>query len=161
MNYKTIINLKYKYWVLPILFFLSACSPTTDPNLNKANLVIINADIYTSDKKQPRAQALAIKNGKFTIVGFNDEIETAIGQDTKIIDAGNATVIPGLIDGHTHLVGGGSLATGVDLTDIPEKKEWIKIIAEKAATLPEGSWILGGRWNHNLSDGILPTKEML
>ena len=161
MNYKTIINLKYKYWVLPILFFLSACSPTTDPNLNKANLVIINADIYTSDKKQPRAQALAIKNGKFTIVGFNDEIETAIGQDTKIIDAGNATVIPGLIDGHTHLVGGGSLATGVDLTDIPEKKEWIRIIAEKAATLPEGSWILGGRWNHNLSDGILPTKEML
>ena len=161
MNYKTIINLKYKYWVLPILFFLSACSPTTDPNLNKANLVIINADIYTSDKKQPRAQALAIKNGKFTIVGFNDEIETAIGQDTKIIDAGNATIIPGLIDGHTHLVGGGSLATGVDLTDIPEKKEWIKIIAEKAATLPEGSWILGGRWNHNLSDGILPTKEML
>ena len=161
MNYKTIINLKYKYWVLPILFFLSACSPTTDLNLNKANLVIINADIYTSDKKQPRAQALAIKNGKFTIVGFNDEIETAIGQDTKIIDAGNATVIPGLIDGHTHLVGGGSLATGVDLTDIPEKKEWIKIIAEKAATLPEGSWILGGRWNHNLSDGILPTKEML
>ena len=161
MNYKTIINLKYKYWVLPILFFLSACSPTTDPNLNKANLVIINADIYTSDKKQPRAQALAIKNGKFTIVGFNDEIETAIGQDTKIIDAGNATIIPGLIDGHTHLVGGGSLATGVDLTDIPEKKEWIKIIAEKAATLPEGSWILGGAWNHNLSDGILPTKEML
>ncbi len=161
MNYKTIINLKYKYWVVPILFFLSACSPTTDPNLNKANLVIINADIYTSDKKQPRAQALAIKNGKFTIVGFNDEIETAIGQDTKIIDAGNATIIPGLIDGHTHLVGGGSLATGVDLTDIPEKKEWIKIIAEKAATLPEGSWILGGRWNHNLSDGILPTKEML
>ena len=161
MNYKTIINLKYKYWIVPILFFLSACSPTTDPNLNKANLVIINADIYTSDKKQPRAQALAIKNGKFTIVGFNDEIETAIGQDTKIIDAGNATIIPGLIDGHTHLVGGGSLATGVDLTDIPEKKEWIKIIAEKAATLPEGSWILGGRWNHNLSDGILPTKEML
>ena len=161
MNYKTKINLKYKYWVVPILFFLSACSPTTDPNLNKANLVIINADIYTSDKKQPRAQALAIKNGKFTIVGFNDEIETAIGQDTKIIDAGNATVIPGLIDGHTHLVGGGSLATGVDLTDIPEKKEWIKIIAEKAATLPEGSWILGGAWNHNLSDGILPTKEML
>ena len=161
MNYKTKINLKYKYWIVPILFFLSACSPTTDPNLNKANLVIINADIYTSDKKQPRAQALAIKNGKFTIVGFNDEIETAIGQDTKIIDAGNATVIPGLIDGHTHLVGGGSLATGVDLTDIQEKKEWIRIIAEKAATLPEGSWILGGRWNHNLSDGILPTKEML
>ena len=161
MNYKTKINLKYKYWIVPVLFFLSACSPTADPNLNKADLVIINADIYTSDKKQPRAQAIAIKNGKFTIVGFNDEIETAIGQDTKILDAGNATVIPGLIDGHTHLVGGGSLATGVDLTDIPEKKEWIKIIAEKAATLPEGSWILGGRWNHNLSDGILPTKEML
>ena len=161
MNYKTKINLKYKYWIVPVLFFLSACSPTADPNLNKADLVIINADIYTSDKKQPRAQAIAIKNGKFTIVGFNDEIETAIGQDTKIIDAGNATVIPGLIDGHTHLVGGGSLAAGVDLTDIQEKKEWIRIIAEKAATLPEGSWILGGRWNHNLSDGILPTKEML
>jgi predicted amidohydrolase YtcJ len=49
----------------------------------------------------------------------------------------------------------------VDLTDIEDKAEWLRIIRAKTESIPEGEWILGGAWNHNLSDGVLPTKEML
>ena len=70
-------------------------------------------------------------------------------------------MVPGLIDGHTHLVLGSGLATGVDLSEIEDKTEWLRIIADKAATLSDGEWILGGGWDHKLSDGVLPTKEML
>jgi len=56
---------------------------------------------------------------------------------------------------------GSGLAVGVDLSEIEDKGEWLRIIRDKAQSLPEGDWILGGAWDHNLSDGVLPTKEML
>ncbi len=56
---------------------------------------------------------------------------------------------------------GAGLAVGVDLSEIEDKGEWLSIIRDKAQSTPEGSWILGGAWDHNLSDGVLPTKEML
>jgi predicted amidohydrolase YtcJ len=73
-----------------------------------------------------------------------------------------ATVLPGLIDGHVHLGSGYSLMRGVNLYGIADKKQWFDMIAAKAAELPPGSWIVGGRWDHTLSPGAeLPTKEEL
>ena len=108
----------------------------------------------------PRAQAFAVTDGKFSAMGTSAEISALASTSTEIVDAGGVTIIPGLIDGHTHMISGASLATGVDLTDIEDKDEWLRIIQAKAETLQEGAWILGGRWNHMLGDGILPTKEM-
>jgi predicted amidohydrolase YtcJ len=125
------------------------------------DLIVINADVYTADSTMPSAEAFAISAGKFVAVGSTADIAALAGDDTDVIDAGGVSVIPGLIDGHTHLIGGAGLATGVDLSEIEDKNEWLRIIREKAQSLPEGAWILGGAWNHNLSDGVLPTKEML
>jgi predicted amidohydrolase YtcJ len=113
------------------------------------------------DSTQSTAQAFAVLDGKFVAVGNTDEIRTLAGDNTEILDVSGVTVTPGLIDSHTHLVIGSGLAVGVDLTDIEDKDEWLRIIRDKAQSIPEGNWILGGAWNHNLSDGVLPTKEML
>ncbi len=139
---------------------IAACSQPAAP-VDSPDLVVLNADVYTVDTTRPRAEAFAVRNGKFTAVGSTAEIRALAGEDTTVMNAGGVTVIPGLIDGHTHLIGGAGLATGVDLSEIEDKSEWLRIIEAKAQTMEEGEWILGGAWNHNLSDGVLPTKEML
>lgn len=141
----------------------SACTEQPDA-VDEApgpDLIVINADVRTVDSTMPRTQAFAITMGKFVAVGSSGEIQDLARDNTEVIDADGVTVIPGLIDGHTHLLMGSGLAVGVDLSEIGDKSEWLRIIRDKAQSLPEGAWILGGAWDHNLSDGILPTKDML
>jgi predicted amidohydrolase YtcJ len=142
---------------------LSACSRSTD-DVNETpgpDLIVINADVRTVDSTTPAVEAFAVTAGKFVAVGSSGEIQGLARENTEVIDAGGVTVVPGLIDGHTHLVSGAGLAVGVDLSEIENKNEWLRIIRDKAQTLPAGAWILGGAWDHNLSDGVLPTKKML
>lgn len=146
--------------LLTLVLPIAACGPAEDSG-QIADLIVVNADVYTSDPEQPRATAFAVSDGRFIAIGSDDEARAFAGDTTELIDAGGNTVIPGLIDGHTHLVGGGTLATGVDLTEIEDKREWLRMIAAKLETLEAGEWLLGGRWDHNLSDGILPDKGML
>ncbi len=146
-----------------VLLSISACSPQQEPveSSSAPDLVVINADVYTVDSTLARADAFAISNGKFVAIGSTADIQQLVGDDTKVIDAGGVSVIPGLIDGHTHLLMGAGLAVGVDLSEIEDKSEWLRIIRDKAQILPDNAWILGGAWDHNLSDGVLPSKEML
>ena len=146
-----------------LALLVSACSEQPDA-VDEApgpDLIVINADVRTVDSTMPSAEAFAITTGKFVAVGSSGEIQDLARENTEVIDAGGVTIIPGLIDGHTHLLMGSGLAVGVDLSEIGDKSEWLRIIRDKAQSLPEGAWMLGGAWDHNLSDGVLPTKEML
>lgn len=163
MNPLNTINFFIRACACLSALLLSACSPQPDA-VNEArgpDLIVINAEVRTVDSTKPKTQAFAISGGKFVAVGSSGEIQDLARANTDVIDAGGVTIIPGLIDGHTHLLMGSGLAVGVDLSEIEDKSEWLRIIRDKAQSLPEGAWILGGAWDHNLSDGILPTKEML
>jgi predicted amidohydrolase YtcJ len=145
------------------LVLMTACTRPAEPVAAAPgpDLIVINADVRTVESTTPQAEAFAVSDGKFVAVGSSGEIEALAGENTAVIDAGGVTVIPGLIDGHTHLLSGSGLAVGVDLSEIEDKEEWLRIIREKAESMPDGEWILGGAWDHNLSDGVLPNKEML
>lgn len=161
-RYHGMISLAKRCFSLSALL-LAACSPPSERAGEPAgpDLIVINADVRTVDSSQPEAEAFAVSDGKFVAVGSSEEMQALAAENTAIIDAGRVTVMPGLIDGHTHLLMGSGLAVGVDLSEIESKDEWLRIIREKAQSIPEGQWILGGAWDHNLSDGVLPTKEML
>jgi len=157
------INPALRVCACVLALLVSACSEQPDA-VDEApgpDLIVINADVRTVDSTMPVAEAFAITMGKFVAVGSTGEIQDLARENTKVIDAGGVTIVPGLIDGHTHLLMGSGLAVGVDLSEIENKSEWLRIIRDKAQSLPEGAWILGGAWDHNLSDGVLPTKEML
>ena len=145
------------------ILMLGACSPGQDdvPEAPGPDLVVLNADVRTVDSGMPNAEAFAITGGRFVAIGDAAEIRELARDNTEILDLAGVTVVPGLIDGHTHLLMGSGLAVGVDLSEIEGKDEWLRIIRDKAQSTPAGAWILGGAWDHNLSDGILPTKEML
>ncbi|MEE8586159.1 MAG: amidohydrolase family protein, partial [Acidobacteriota bacterium] len=79
-----------------------------------ADLALINGRIYTVDDALPQAEAFAVKNGRFAVVGSNDAVSNIISAQTEVIDAAGMTVTPGFIDAHSHPSGVREL-TGVDV----------------------------------------------
>lgn len=137
------------------------CTQQVDTKSEPPDLILINADVYTVDPILPRAGAFAVKDGRFVAVGQTQDIEKLAGSETVIIDAHGHTVLPGLIDAHSHVSGNAPAVAGVDLSYVRDKSEWLRLIKEADARLPEGEWIIGGYWDHTLSDGRYPTKEMI
>jgi len=130
-------------------------------SLAAPDLIVVNGDIYTVDDVVPHAEAFAIENGKFIAVGDNDEIRALADNATRVIDAGGNTVTPGFIDSHSHMSGNAPVVAGVDLAYVVDKTEWLARVAGADARMPAGEWMTGGYWDHTLSDGIYPTREML
>lgn len=125
----------------------------------QADLVIKNAVIWTANSTQPRATAMAIRNGKILAIGENPAITPFEGDSTKIIDAEGHFITPGFIDTHVHFITGGQNLSSVQLRDAASKEEFIERLAAFAKKQPPGTWILGGDWDHKLWDGELPKKE--
>lgn len=85
------------------------------------DLVLLDGRVYTVDDTQPRAEAFAIKNGRFVAVGSTDDVRNLVTSRTEVLHAAGMTVTPGFIDAHTHVseiavartvVGGGTMYEG-------------------------------------------------
>lgn len=142
----------------------NACSNVSGEATETAiapDMIVINADVRTVDPQTPIANAFAIQAGKFTAVGSDQDMRALADSETQILDANGATIVPGLIDGHSHLFIGLRVILNVDLYGDADKQSWLRKIEAKANALPEGEWVLGGRWDHSLIGGVFPTKEEL
>lgn len=73
-----------------------------------ADLIVTNARVLTMDSTQPRAEAVAVAAGRILAVGPRESVERHAGPETRIIDAGLRTVLPGFVESHLHLVLGGA-----------------------------------------------------
>ena len=122
------------------------------------DLIVINADVRTSDKSKDRANAFAVKDSKFIAVGNTDEILSMSGESTRVIDVNGNTVVPGFIDSHTHLSSGAKIVTGINLSEIREKAVWLEMIKERVKTMEPGEWLLGGRWDYTFENKGYPTR---
>ena len=122
------------------------------------DVIVINADVRTSDKSNGRASAFAVKDSKFIAVGNTETILSMAGDSTKIIDANGNTVVPGFIDSHTHLSSGAKIVTGINLSEIREKAVWLEMIKERVKTMQPGEWLLGGRWDYTFENKGYPTR---
>ena len=72
-----------------------------------ADLILFNGQFHTVDRENPRATAVAIREGRFVAVGTDGEAMALRGSGTQVIDLKGRTVIPGLNDSHLHLIRGG------------------------------------------------------
>jgi len=68
----------------------------------EAEIVFTNGKIYTVNIKNPFAEAVAVKDGKFVEVGSAKDIEKFVGKRTRVVDLGGAFAVPGFIDAHIH-----------------------------------------------------------
>jgi len=70
-----------------------------------ADLVVFNAKVYTVDSRAPKAEAFAVKSGRFAAVGSNADISGLIGTATQKFDVRRMTIVRGFIDCHNHAPG--------------------------------------------------------
>jgi predicted amidohydrolase YtcJ len=128
----------------------------------EVTLIILNANVITFDPKRPRAQAIAVQNGKIIAVGSNREIRKHATKTTKIINAKKRTIVPGLVDCHVHMTGFGQSTQTLDLRNAKSIKQIQKKLREYTKKNPERQWITGGRWDHeSFREKRLPTCKDL
>jgi predicted amidohydrolase YtcJ len=150
-------------FALPLCLLASACtngrgsnSPSSGTS-GPATLAIVNARIWTGDRAKPWAEALAVSGERITAVGTTVEIRT-LAENVPPIDAGRRLIVPGFIDTHVHFVEGGFRLASVQLRDARTRGEFVDRIRAFAATVPSGTWITGGDWDHSLWGGELPAR---
>jgi predicted amidohydrolase YtcJ len=128
----------------------------------KADLIVINARVYTVDDSRPRASAFAVRNGRIVFVGSDREARYLAGASTRVMDAKGQTVIPGMVDAHAHLLGLGTSLRNVQLAGSKTYDEVIAKVVARAKNAKPGEWILGRGWDQNLwPDKKFPTQEAL
>lgn len=128
----------------------------------QADLVLLNGKVWTVDKSNPQAEAVAIWRERILAVGTTAEIRKLVGAETEVLDLHGKLVLPGFYDNHTHFVEGGFWLTGVKLKDAENEEEFGRRLAAKSRDLPPGAWITGGTWDHdNWPGGNLPTAELI
>lgn len=122
----------------------------------KVDLLIHNAQIWTGEQDNPSAGVLVISGDKILGVGGN-ELKKQYGKNAiKVIDAEKKFITPGFIDAHVHFLSSSYGLSSVKLRDASTPEEFARRIKEKAVSLPKGSWILEGNWDHMLWGGELP-----
>lgn len=128
----------------------------------RANLILINGRLWTGNKTQPWAEALAANGERIIAVGTSAEVRKLAGPTTRVIDLKGKLALPGFIDDHTHFVTGGFHLLSVKLRDAASQEEFARRIKEKANQLGPNRWITGGDWDHERwSGGPLPTKDLI
>jgi predicted amidohydrolase YtcJ len=126
--------------------FLFSCSSQPD---NPADSVFINGTIYTVDSRNPKVEAVAVKDGLIQAVGTSDEINAFVGNDTEVIDLAGKTMTPGLIESHAHLMGIGYNKLELDLMYVKTYDELVEKVADAVAKSKPGDWIVGRGWHQD------------
>src|SRR5262249_28594941 len=127
-----------------------------------SDLILMNGKIATQDERRSFAQAVAIQNGRFASVGSNEQIMAIRGPDTKVIDLGGRTVIPGLNDSHMHPIRGG-LNYNMELRwdGVPSLADALRMLKEQAERTPAPQWVrVVGGWNEfQFAERRMPTLD--
>jgi predicted amidohydrolase YtcJ len=152
------------------LFFLTAIvhfaslplRAAEPPPGGAADLVLINAKVWTVNRAQPEAEALAVTRDRIVAVGRTDNIRALIGPKTRVLDLQGRRVVPGFFDSHVHLLGSGQRLSEVPLKNAKDEEEFGKLLREFDQRLPRDRWLLGGGWDHDRAlSGKLPTAELI
>ncbi len=139
-----------------------AQAPAQASSPASADLILTAAHIYTVDPVRPTVAAVAVRDGRIVFAGSEREAMTLKGPRTLRLDLGRATVIPGIVDAHLHLLELGQSLRMVDLRGAASYAEVIARVAARARQSRPGEWIRGRAWDQNLwPDRQFPTEAAL
>jgi predicted amidohydrolase YtcJ len=112
-----------------------------------ADFVVRNGVIWTVDDDNPRAEAIAARNGRIIYVGSDAGVIQHIGSTTAVVDLGGSFVTPGFYDNHVHFEGTGRLLYGLNLLDVSDEASFVDRISAVHERYAPGTWITGGDWS--------------
>jgi predicted amidohydrolase YtcJ len=145
-----------------LLAAISTAMAQTLPTQPKADVIFLHGNIYTgipdtsSFHTNPRAEAMAVRDGRVAAIGRDDEILKLKGSATTVIDLAGHFAMPGFNDAHMHLANAGFRRLTVELGGVKSLTEFRDRIRERVQTAGPGEWIVGGGWDQTL----WPVKEL-
>lgn len=147
--------------MIKLIFFILALTFIGCHTKENADLIVLNAKIYTVDSAFSLAEAMAIKDGKILALGKAESILDSYVAKEKF-DANGKFIYPGFIDAHAHFVGYGKSLFEVQLYDSKSWNEVIGRVTRFAKNNPNEKWIIGRGWDQNKFEGKqFPTNELL
>src|SRR5256886_13871329 len=129
---------------LTVLWF--CLTPSFLPPAEPADVVFVNANVYTVNEKQPRAEAIAVKGDRIVFVGSNANAKRFQGGGTRVIDLHGETVVPGMTDAHYHFIGVGQREMNLNLEGITNPEDFLAKVKERADRTKPGEWVTGRGW---------------
>lgn len=166
-NYRTIellIHLKIKYLLRSslapvsilhcfLLLFLTgfvqngALASVKDP----ADKIFFGGDFITVDDSNPHVQALSVRDGRIQALGTEEQMRQLAGPETRVIDLQGNTLMPGLIDAHTHPILSALMGQVIDVSGFSNNNSAQVMASLKAGikqlSSGEGEWILAYGWD--------------
>lgn len=137
-------------------------SHAKDNNHPTADIVVLNARVYTMNPKQAWAEAIAVRGDEILAVGSAKDVEAYRGSKTRVIDAGGRLVLPGLTDCHTHFLDGALSLDRVHLDDAKDLPEVLRRVKAYADAHPDQAWVRGRGWTYPaMGPTNLPNKKDL
>jgi len=145
-----------------------------------ADLLLVNGNVYTLSWDDPRpdgtpaanaphgptgwkgdADAVAIGGSRVLFVGSTRDAQQYRGDRTRAIDLRGATVVPGLVDAHVHIVELGRSLERVNLVGVGSEAEAVEKVAARAASVPKGDWVVGYGWDDGAWANRYPDMRLL
>lgn len=127
-----------------------------------ADLIVHRAHVVTVDPKFTTAQAVALRGDRIVAVGSDADVLKRKGPQTRVIDAGGKTVLPGLIDSHVHPLGAALSEASGPLPVLKSVAEVLDHVRKKVTETPEGRWIvIRYAFPTRLQEARFPTKAEL
>ena len=138
-----------RYFLTAVCLAVAACGQTEQPgqlDINAADAVYMNAQIYTVDANDSWAEAMAVTDGRIVAIGSAEDMAAHTGGSTSVHDLGNRMVMPGIHDTHIHPSLAGEMQRlqcyflSFDLGEV------LDALRECIDETPEGEWVRGGQW---------------
>ena len=144
-----------------LAFAVAGCGAdsASSANVAQADLLLVNAAVYTQDAADRRATAIAIAGGRIVAVGTDAEITAAYAGPVR--DLAGMMVLPGFHDAHAHPIGGGLQLNRCDLSSANAVEAIIERVRACAEALPPDAWLVGGGWNLSLFPEANADKALL
>ena len=150
--------------LVALTLLLTACAGQTalENESGDADVVYRNGKFYTVNDSQPWAEAVAIKDGKFTVVGSNTSVEAVTGQATQVHDLNGGFVMPGILDLHSHpFITPWYGSMNLSLQEPADVDAILAEVGAYAQANQNREWIIGGQWSLGVFPDDSPSKELL
>ena len=128
-----------------ILLFLSFSLQAVNA-AEHADFIFVNGNIYTVNERQRHAEAVAVKGQRIVFVGSNEDVKNFRGNETRIVDLGGKTVVPGLTDSHCHIFGIGEREMNLNLEGTNTREDFLAKVKTRVTQTSPGKWITGRGW---------------
>ena len=127
----------------------------------QADLLLIHAHVVTMNVQQPASEAIAVAGGKIVWIGSSADALKRFPNAAQTIDLHHATVLPGIIDAHTHLISLGESLLRLNLKGVAGEKEAVELVKQRVAASHPGEWILGWGWDEGQWASHYPDNQAL